>query len=140
MRSLVGRRRSRGGVALVCALLALLLSSQATLASVSWTSTHSTSPAYTHNFGSGLARTTKSTTSYLHVQYTDTDVAKPGVYYRRGNATGTTWGTPKRLNPSGGYAEHGAIAAAGRYVYVVYRRSPTGTTTCPATRARSASR
>jgi hypothetical protein len=121
MRSFVGRRRSRSGVALVCAMLGLLVSGQAVLASVSWSSAHSTSPAYSYNIGSGLARTTTPTTSYLHVQYTETDVAHPGVYYRRGNAAGTTWGTPKRLNPSGGYAEHGAIAAAGRYVYVVHQ-------------------
>ena len=44
-----------------------------------------------------------------------------GVYYERGNGTGTQWGSAKRLNATGEHGDHGAIATSGRYVYAVWR-------------------
>jgi hypothetical protein len=117
----------RGGTRLLfaglSALLMLVLSTQSTLAAVSWTSAVKSSPSYAYNYGQGLAKTTStaSGTTYLHSQYTYLNTTIPGVYYRRGSAGATTWGTAKRLNPSGEFAQNGVIAAADRYVYVAYQ-------------------
>jgi hypothetical protein len=43
-----------------------------------------------------------------------------GVYYRRGNSSGTTWSSTKRLNGSMEHAANGALAASGQNVYVAY--------------------
>ena len=115
------RRRARVLFSLLSALLMLVLAAQSTLATVSWTSPVKASASYGYNYGKGLARTVSSTTSYLHEQYTFVNTTNPGVYYKRGNSTGTTWGTAKRMNPAGGFAENGAIAAASKYVYVAYQ-------------------
>ena len=121
------RTRSRmGRLAFVgiSAMLMLVLSTQSTLAAVSWTSAVKSSPSYAYNYGQGLAKTTStvSGTTYLHSQYTYVNTTNPGVYYRRGSAGATTWGTAKRLNPSGEFAENGVIAAADKYVYVAYQK------------------
>ena len=118
------RRRflARQGLAVVAALLAVMLSSQVTLASVTWSSPQSVGPTYSWNFGQALARTKSGTTNYLHTQYTTDFVGGEfatdsgpfqGVYYRRGNSTGTSWAGTKRLNPTDEHAGHGALAAAG---------------------------
>jgi hypothetical protein len=117
------RRRTRVLVSVTSALLAILLASQSTLAATTWTSAVKSAPSYAYNYGAGLARTVSSTTSYLHTQYTYVNTANPGVYYRRGSASGASWATPKRLNPSTETAENGAIAAASKYVYVAYQHT-----------------
>lgn len=119
------------GLAVVAALLAVMLSSQVTLASVTWSSPQSVGPTYSWNFGQALARTKSGTTNYLHTQYTTDFVGGEfatdsgpfqGVYYRRGNSTGTSWAGTKRLNPTDEHAGHGALAAAGQYVYVAFTK------------------
>jgi hypothetical protein len=120
MRTPLRRRRSRLFVTALSSLLMLLLASQSTLAAVSWTSAVKTSYEYGFNYGQGLARTTAGTTTYLHTQYLYLNTATVGIYYRRGNASGTTWGTHKRVNASDETADYGSIAAAGANVYVAY--------------------
>jgi hypothetical protein len=119
----LARRRTRVLFSLTSALLAVLLASQSTLAAVSWTAPTKASPSYAYNQGMGLARTVSSLTNtpYLHQQYTYLNTEFPGVYYRRGNSTVSTWGTHVRANPSGTYAQNGSIAASSKYVYVAYQ-------------------
>ena len=139
--SLATRRRSRALLSVLAGVLMLLLASQTALAAVSWTKPVSVGPQYSWNTGRGLARTVSSSTSYLHVQYEDDGHAHVGIYYRRGNAGGTAWGTAKRLNPSGEHAEAGAIAAeasTSTSSTATTRTSPTTTTRRP--RAASTSR
>jgi hypothetical protein len=75
----------RGGTRLLfaglSALLMLVLSTQSTLAAVSWTSAVKSSPSYAYNYGQGLAKTTStaSGTTYLHSQYTYLNTTIPGV-------------------------------------------------------------
>jgi hypothetical protein len=118
------RGRTRLLFAGLSAMLMLVLSTQSTLAAVTWTSPVKSSPSYAYNYGQGLAKTTStvSGTTYLHSQYTYVNTTNPGVYYRRGSAGATTWGTSKRLNPSNAFAENGVIAAADKYVYVAYQQ------------------
>jgi hypothetical protein len=120
----VRRGRTRLLFAGLSALLMLVLSTHSTLAAVSWTSAVASSPAYAYNYGQGLAKTTStvSGTTYLHSQYTYVNTTHPGIYYRRGSAGATSWGTSKRLNASGEFAENGVIAAADKYVYVAYQQ------------------
>src|SRR6476469_3998358 len=115
------RRRARVLFSLLTAMLMLVLATQSTLATVTWKAPVKSSASYGYNYGKALARTVSSTTSYLHEQYTFVNTTNPGVYYRRGNSTGSTWGTAKRLNPAAGFAENGTIAAASKYVYVAYQ-------------------
>ena len=117
----VTRRRTRRTLlSLVAGLLMVLVASQSVLASVAWTKPVNAGPQYSWNLGRGLAMTETSSKSYLHVQFEDDGNKHTGIYYRRGNASGSSWGTAKRLNPSSSDAENGAIAAASRFVYVVY--------------------
>src|SRR4051812_35057294 len=90
------RRRTRILVSGVSALLMLVLATQSTLAAVGWTAPVKSAPSNAYNFGKGLARTVSSTSSYLHTQFTYVGTVNPGVYYRRGNSTGSAWGTAKR--------------------------------------------
>ena len=126
---IVGLRR-RGSVgALVAAGAAVLLVAQSAMAAVDWGPVREVSPAYAYNFGGSLARSTKGTTSYLHATYTSVKVDGDfvtddgpfaGVYYRRGNSSGSDWGTPKRLNPKSSHADDGIVIASGRNVYAAY--------------------
>ena len=118
------RGRTRLLFAGVSAVLMLLLATQSTLAAVTWTSAVKSSPSYAYNYGTGLAKSTSavSGTTYLHSQYTYLNTTNPGVYYRRGSAGASSWGTAKRLNPSGEFAENGVIAAGDKYVYVAYQK------------------
>lgn len=111
------------------AALGTLLAAQTALAAVDWGPVRQVGAAYTYNYGGSLARSTKDSTSYLHAAYTDTfiggefindDGPFAGVYYRRGNASGSDWGTPKRLNPATGHADYGTVIASGRNVYAAY--------------------
>jgi hypothetical protein len=116
-------------VALITASMALLLAAQTAFAAVDWGKVREVSPAYTYNFGGSLARSTKGTTSYLHATYSaikvggdfvDDNGPYAGVYYRRGNSSGSDWGTAKRLNPKGSHADLGAVVASGRVIYAAY--------------------
>jgi hypothetical protein len=120
----VRRGRTRLLFAGLSALLMLMLSTQSTLAAVSWTSAVKSSPSYAYNYAQGLAKTTStvSGTTYLHSQYTYVNTTHPGVYYRRDSAGASSWGTAKRINPSGEFGDSGAIAAADKYVYVAYNQ------------------
>jgi hypothetical protein len=122
-------RRHRSLAALFVAGLGTLLVAQTALAAVDWGPTRQVSPSFTYNFGGSLARSTKDSTSYLHATYTSIKVGGDfiddngpfaGVYYRRGNSSGSDWGTPKRLNPTGKHADGGAVVASGRNVYAAY--------------------
>ena len=76
-----------------------------------------------------LARSTTSSSSYLHAVYA-TDVIggvaasdtgpHVGVYYTRGNSTGTTWGTPKRLNSTSAHAVSPAVVTSGSLVITAF--------------------
>ena len=120
---ITGRRR-QALVSGMSALLMVLLATQSVLAAVTWTAPVKATPSYSYNYGQGLAKTTSTVSgkTYLHAQYTYLNTTNPGVYYRRGTAGASTWGTPKRLNPGGEFAENGVIAAADRYVYVAYQK------------------
>jgi hypothetical protein len=115
--------RGRILMAASSAVLVGLLATQSVLAAVTWTSPVSVA-AYAYNGGQGLAKTTStvSGTTYLHSQYTNLNAVNVGVYYRRGTAGASSWGTPKRINASDEFAENGAIAAADKYVYVAYQQ------------------
>jgi hypothetical protein len=113
-------RYGRICAALLIAALAILLAAQSALAAVTWTPATGVGPTYSTNFGLGLARTVTASSAFLHSQYTYDGGTRAGVYYRRGNAAGSSWSTAKRLNPATSNAERGAIAAAGHYVYVAW--------------------
>jgi hypothetical protein len=104
-------------------LLAGLLATQSVLAAVTWTSPVSVA-SFAYNNGQGLAKTTSTVSgkTYLHSQYTNLNAVNVGIYYRRGTAGASTWGTPKRINASGEFAENGVIAAADKYVYIAYQQ------------------
>ena len=117
----VTRRRTRRTLlSLSAGILMVLLASQSVLAAVAWTKPVNAGPQYSWNLGRGLAMTETSSKTYLHVQFEDDGHKHTGIYYRRGNASGSSWGTAKRMNPASSDAEYGAIAAASKYVYVVY--------------------
>jgi hypothetical protein len=122
----IGTRR-RGGRLLfsgMSAMLMLLLATQSVFAAVSWTSPVKSSPSYAYNYGQGLAKSTSTTsgTTYLHSQYTYLNTITPGVYYRRGSAGATSWGTSKRMTASGEFGQNGAIASGDKYVYVAWQK------------------
>ena len=123
----IHRRRLLSG--LLAAGAAVLLTTQSAFAAVDWGAVREVSPAFSYNFGSSLARSTKGTTSHLHAAYTSLKVGGEfisddgpfaGVYYRRGNSSGSDWGTAKRMNPKGSHADDGKVIASGRNVYVAY--------------------
>jgi hypothetical protein len=111
------------------ALVALLLTASTAMGSVTWTSPTGAARSATFNFGSGLARTVSGSTPYLHIQVgsdviggvaADDDGPYAGVFYRRGNASGTSWGALTRVSPSDVHAYQGSIAASGSHVYVAW--------------------
>jgi hypothetical protein len=111
------------------AMGAIFIATQTTMAAVTWASPSIVGTTHTYNGGMSLARSTTTTTSYLHSVYANTypgGVASTdtgpyvGVYYSRGNSSGTTWGTPKRLNPSDQHAAASAIVANGKILYAAY--------------------
>ena len=117
---------------LTAGLVAGLVAWAPVLATVSWSAptVASANGAYPSE-GRSLARTvTSGGTVKLHQVYTkyafNGVAAKDGgpyqgVYYRRGNSTGTSWGTAKRLNGTTTHAATPAIATAGKYVYAAWR-------------------
>jgi hypothetical protein len=121
------RRRLLGG--LLVAAAGTLLATQSAFAAVDWGKVRQVSPAFSYNFGTSLARSTKDTASYLHATYTSLRIGGEfitddgpfaGVYYRRGNSSGSDWGTAKRLNPTSSHADDGVVIASGRNVYAAY--------------------
>ena len=126
---IVGSRGRRSLGALFTAMVGVLVIAQSAFAAVDWGPVREVSPAYAYNFGGSLARSTKDGTSYLHAAYTSTRIGGDfvddngpfaGVYYRRGNSSGSDWGTPKRLNPNGKHADYGTVISSGRNVYAAY--------------------
>ena len=122
-------RRNRSLGALLVAAMGTLLAAQTALAAVDWGAVREVGAAYTYNYGGSLARSTKDSTSYLHATYNDTFIGGAfvddngpyaGAYYRRGNASGSSWGTPKRLNPAGKHADRPAVVASGKVIYAAY--------------------
>lgn len=122
-------RRHRSLAALLVAGAATLIVAETAFAAVDWGPTRQVSPSFTYNFGGSLARSTKDSTSYLHAAYTSIKVGGQfiddngpfaGVYYRRGNSSGSDWGTAKRLNPNSEHADGGAVVSSGRNLYAAY--------------------
>ena len=129
MQTTARSRAARALGAFTAAIGAVLIVTQTAMAAVSWASPQVVGTTHTYNEGMSLVRTTTSTTSYLHSIYTNTfpggDPASDsgpyvGVYYSRGNSSGTTWGTPKRLNPSDQHAVSASIIASGNNLYAAY--------------------
>lgn len=129
---LVMPRRTRTLGAVGTGLLAVLLAWSPVLAAVSWGSTYKASNDYAYSYGNALARTvTSGGTGYLHDVFNQDRIAGSevtdagpylGVYYRRGNGSGSTWGTAKRLNSTSLHGDHATIASTGKYVFVAWRR------------------
>jgi parallel beta-helix repeat protein len=95
---------------------------------VAWSTTTLVGPAYTWNGGNALARTVQSGAQRLHAAYATDRIGSSwardagpyaGVYYVR-NSSGTTWSTPKRLNPSTQHAIRLGLAASGSRVYATW--------------------
>ena len=83
--------------------------------------------AKTWSYGGHLATTTSATETFLHdVGTTDRVDGIPvdnngpylGVNYVRGDAGGTTWGTPFRVNSASQHGDGAVIATSDAYVYV----------------------
>ena len=80
----------------------------------------------------GLARTTTSTTEYLHSVTSTIDGGfthfPNGAWYRRTASDGATWSKVERLNPATHLVDSASLATAGRYVFTTWvRRAETGT-------------
>ncbi|MFL5674929.1 MAG: choice-of-anchor D domain-containing protein [Chloroflexota bacterium] len=95
---------------------------------VGWSTPRTAGPAHTWNGGGALARTVQSGTQRLHLEYSTDRVSgrwatdtgpKVGVYYTR-STSGTTWSTPKRLNPTTEHATVSGLAASGAKVYAMW--------------------
>jgi hypothetical protein len=95
---------------------------------VAWGPTLKAGRAYTWNSGISLDRTVRSGAQKLHLVYATDRVGgawstnrshRAGVYYVR-STSGSTWSTPKRLNPTTQTATRVALAAAGSRVYVAW--------------------
>jgi hypothetical protein len=95
---------------------------------VTWSSRKLVGPNSTWNGGGALARTVQSGSQRLHVAYATYRIngawAKntgpyAGVYYIR-STTGSTWTTPKRINPTNQHAIRLGMAAAGSRVYATW--------------------
>ena len=129
MQNTARSRTARALGALTAAIGAVLIVTQTVMAAVTWASPQVVGTTHTYNEGMSLARSTTSTTSYLHSVYANTyPGGNPatdtgpyvGVYYSRGNSSGTTWGTAKRLNPNAQHASTPAIVANGKVLYAAY--------------------
>jgi hypothetical protein len=126
------RHRSLAGIG--AGLAAALIASSSALAAVGWGTVHRSTADYAYTTGRALARTvTTGGTAYLHQVATEwvikgTEVTDSGpylgIYYTRGNGTGSTWSAPRRLNSSSAHGEFARIASRGKYVYVAWRRQP----------------
>jgi uncharacterized delta-60 repeat protein len=95
---------------------------------VGWGTRYKAGPAYTWNSGNALGRTVQSGAQKLHLAYATPRIgsrwvkdAGPylGVYYVR-SGSGSTWSTPKRINPKSQHGDRVGLAAAGSRVYVTW--------------------
>ena len=95
---------------------------------ISWGSSLKAGPAYTWNTGGALARTVQSGIQRLHLAYATDRIGSSwakdagpyaGVYYTR-STSGSTWSTPKRLNPTSQHSVRSSLAAAGSRVYAAW--------------------
>ncbi len=98
------------------------------VSAVAWGTTRS-GPAYSWNLGQSLARSVNGTTTYLHATYTtdrvsgawvDDNGPYAGMNYVRTRNNGSTFTTPKRLNPSRQHGSRGSIATSGKFVYATW--------------------
>ena len=95
---------------------------------VAWGTTRS-GPNYSWNLGQSLARSVNGSTTYLHATYTtdrvsgswvDDNGPYAGINYVRTSNRGSTFTTPKRLNPSRQHGSRGSIATSGKFVYATW--------------------
>jgi hypothetical protein len=93
-----------------------------------WASAHLAGPSHTWNYGSSIGRTVQSGSPRIHVAYATDQIGGrwstdsgpyAGIYYVR-STTGSTWTTPKRVNPSNQQATLSALASSVSRVYVVW--------------------
>jgi hypothetical protein len=98
---------------------------------VTWSSRRNVGANYTWSYGAHLASTSSATKTYLHEvattdrvggNWADNNGPYLGVNYVRGNASGSSWGTPFRLNAKAQHGDAAAIAASGKYVYASWYR------------------
>jgi hypothetical protein len=97
---------------------------------VDWGTRYPAGTTRTWSYGSELARTTTSTAAYLHAVYTTDRVGGRnvtdhgphlGVYYiRSASATGATWSSRVRLNPSTQHGDQAVVSASGASVYAAW--------------------
>jgi hypothetical protein len=123
-------RRARPLSAVAAGVFAALLAWSPVLAAVSWGDLHRVSTNYAYGWSQALSRTvTSAGTAHLHHVFTrDVIGGEPveedgpflGVYYRRGNNTGSSW-TPSVRITGPNHGDHGTVAADGKYVYVAWR-------------------
>jgi Tol biopolymer transport system component len=94
-----------------------------------WAAQKNAGPAYTWNYGQGLASTTSGSTTYLHAVYTTDRIGSSwakdagpyvGAYYIRSSNLGRTWIAPKRLNPTTQHGSRVSTASSGAYVYATW--------------------
>jgi hypothetical protein len=129
---LVPSRRPRTLAAVAAGLFAVLLAWSPVIAAVSWGDLHRASTNYAYGWTQALARTvTSGGTAYLHQVFTRDYIGGDpvedggpylGIYYKRGNGSGSSWGSAKRLNSSTQHGDYGTVAATGKYVYAAWRR------------------
>jgi hypothetical protein len=134
-----GARRASLPVSLLLGLVAALIAWSPVLAAVSWGTVYRATGDHTYTNGNALGRTvTSGGTPKLHEVYSQYVVGGVhvtntgpylGVYYRRGNGTGSSWGTPKRLNSTSKHGDFGTLDTSGKYVYVAWRRQPNANST-----------
>ena len=126
-----GSRRARVRVlgVMTAVLGAMFVVTQTVMAAVTWGSATAVAPSFSWNDGGALARSTTSSTSYLHAVFASDVIggvpATDGgpytsVYYTRGNPSGSTWGTPKRLNGSTTHAVSPVVIANGAKVIAAF--------------------
>jgi hypothetical protein len=98
------------------------------VSAVAWGTTRS-GPNYSFNVGQSLARSVSTTGTYLHATYTtdrvsgawvDDNGPYAGINYVRTSNRGSTFTTPRRLNPSTQHGSRGSLAASGRYLYATW--------------------
>lgn len=98
---------------------------------VQWSEWRNVGANYTWSYGSHLTTTSSATKTYLHDvastdrvngKWADNNGPYVGVNYVRGNAIGSSWGTPFRLNSKEQHGDGGAVAASGKFVYTTWYR------------------
>ena len=97
-----------------------------------WGTDHYAGPTFTFNDGRSLASTVSGSTTYHHAIYATTRIGSSwvtdsgpytGVYYIRTSNRGSTWTTPKRLNPTSQHGSRATVASSGAYVYAAWVRT-----------------